>query len=149
MHLWGDNWEGWPDLNKAEKVLYFWGNRLGRIGGQMKEKFGELRWYASFGKPSQLHDIVKHGHVAFRWGPEEHFFMCWLNNVSKAYIVIVAPLIFKYQKFMYGFAYHMACKRFPNIKAEVLGCVDHEELLFKTERKFLEDQRKQHEGEEI
>jgi hypothetical protein len=137
--MWGDKWEGWDDLNKAERTLYFWGNKVGRIPGQMKEKFGELRWYAGIGGADSLHDLVKHGHVAFRWSPRGHFFMSWLNNVSKAYISPLSYLFYKYKCFMYGFAYYMACKKYPNVKDEILGCVDHVGLLFKGELKALND----------
>ena len=138
MHSWGDGWLYWKDLQRAERILYFWGNRIGRIGGQMKEKWGELRWYANIAKPLQLHDIVKHGHVAFRWSADEHFFMCWLNNLSKMYMPLISLPFFKYQMFMYGFAYHRACKKYPHIKEEILMCTDHTELLFKSEKEFYD-----------
>lgn len=142
MHSWGDDWNGWEDLYKAEKVMYFWGVKIGRIGGQIKEKWGGIRWYAQISEPDQLHDILKAGHAGFRWSPNRHPFMCWLNNLSKSYMFLIGKLVFKYREFMYGFAYYMACRKFPHIKKEILDCVDYPELLFKSEAKFLKERLK-------
>jgi hypothetical protein len=138
MHSWGDDWKGWEDLGKAQDEIYFWGNRLGRIGGQLKEKYGEIRWYVHLNAPHDLHDIVKHGHAAFRWTPSRHPFLCFINNLSKAYIYPVRYLFYKYRVFMYGFAYHRACKKYPGLRKEILMCSDAKQLLFKSEIKFLE-----------
>jgi hypothetical protein len=134
--------DDWKEINKAIDVLDFWGCTVGRIGGQMKEKFGSIRWYADIHGANSLHDIVKPGHAGFRWGADDSFFMSWLNNVSKAYISPLSWFVFKYRCFMYAFAFHMACKKCPTIKDKILSAADEDELLFKKDRLFIEECRK-------
>lgn len=48
MHRWGDEDIDWDALRQCQNILYRWA-RLGRITGQIKEKYGTLRWYAHVG----------------------------------------------------------------------------------------------------
>lgn len=141
MHSWGDDWEGWDDLYAAEKVLWFYGKKLGNIDGYIKEKWGSLRWSASIRAPHSLHDIVKAGHVAYRWSPDRHPFLCLLDNFSKSYMCLFSYAFFRYRKFMYGFAYHMACRKYPKVKPEILEDTEWPELLFKSEKKIVDAMR--------
>ena len=127
----------YKEINKAINVLEFWGHDVGRIGGQMKEKFGSIRWYADVNGANSLHDLVKVGHVSFRWGAEDHFFLNWFNNLSKAYISPLSWFVFKYKCFMYGFSFYMACKKCPKIKADILSAADDDQYLFKKDREYI------------
>jgi hypothetical protein len=131
----------WKDIGTVLDTLDFWGYRVGRIGGQIKEKYGSIRWYADIRGANSLHDIVKAGHAGFRWGADDNFFMSLLNNFSKAYISPFSFLIFKYRCFMYGLAFYIAWHKCPNIKDEILSAADHDEFLFKKDRLYIEEQR--------
>jgi hypothetical protein len=148
MHYWGDDWPYWGDLSKAESIIRFYGKQLAGIGGDLKEKYGSIRWYARISKPLSLHDVVKAGHVAYRWNPLHHPVLNFIDNLSKFYMPVVGLIIFEYRKLMYGLAYHRACKAFPHIRSEILMDADWEELLFKPEREFIKQLRSSCQNEE-
>ena len=58
---WGDpDWEEkTKHIKYTLKSFYFWGNKIGLIGGQIKEKYGECRWYADIYGIKCLHNIFK------------------------------------------------------------------------------------------
>lgn len=108
----------------------------GLIGGQIKEKFGSIRWYAQIAPVKSLHDIVKNGHYFYRYGADDAPVMNFLDNVSRFYLRPFTKLIFHYQKFMYAYAYRKAIEKFPDITEEILASCDHNRLLFKREARI-------------
>jgi len=122
-------------IGRTLRIFWRW-SRIGFIGGQQKEKFGSIRWYASFGGFSSLHDIFKAGHVAYRWCPTEHPVKDCLNNISK-YIFKLRPVLlltFKYQVLCYNIAYRLALRASPGYETEILGSCDQHEVIWGYER---------------
>jgi hypothetical protein len=128
-HDWSDDSFDWAALNDACDIVHFWSHRVGRFGGQIKEKFGTLRFYASFYDGWwPIHSLCKPGHVSYRWWrPLMKFEMYTLRTV-----VIktgLAWLIRQYQYKIYRYAYYRAVKKHPHIRAEILSAADYPELL--------------------
>ena len=135
--MWGDRNFDWKALNSALDVLYFWGNKIGRIGGQMKEKYGEARWYAHICEISKLSDVIYPGYAYYQWGADTKPFYNVLDQVSSVYMRPFTKLIYRYQRFMYAFAYRRAITKYPHIAKEIISCADHEKILFRRERELL------------
>jgi len=57
MHDWGEKDFDWGGLADATHIVHDTCVRWGRLGGQAKEKFGQLRFYAGFGNLS-LHSLM-------------------------------------------------------------------------------------------
>lgn len=142
QHRWGDEDFDWEALYKAERELSFWGRRIGRIGGDMKEKWGELRWYATLGTPERISDILYPGYYYYQWPADKEPFLNIIDQISIVYLRPLKPLFKAYKRFFYGYAYRRAVKKFPRVNAEILSCCEHPELLFKRERKIYEDIRR-------
>lgn len=136
MHVWGDNWPHWEDINKAVNLIN-WYARKGLLSTDAKEKWGELRWYTTgMGRIVCLHDILKAGHYYYRYGADDKPIMNIIDKMSCSYLRPFSGLLLEYKKFMYGYAYHKVVKKFPHITKEILGCVEYPELLFKHEGKL-------------
>ena len=89
---WGDpDWkEKTKHLHLTFKCFYFFGRKIGCIGGDIKEKWGEPRWYAHIRSIDSIHDIFKVGHVAYRWSPEQgvkYVMLDFLNNLSRFFCI--------------------------------------------------------------
>jgi len=122
MHSWGD--EDFPYFEHvglaAEEIGDFC-RRWGRIAVTCtKEKWGTVRVYCHFNCCVSLHDILFPGWCRVR-GP----YRLMTFPLFKA----LAPLAFKWQKFIYRKAYERAVKKYPFIKEEILCCADYSEFL--------------------
>lgn len=134
-HEWGDDWSHWQELDAAVSYIYKEA-RKARIGGQIKEKYGTVRWYAKF--HYMVNDLVWPGHMFVRWKqpsfwPRGTKWFCYLfggllkwadyklysnleNNPIRSYIV-------KRQLVKYKEIYKTAVLLFPNVKEEIMaGC---------------------------
>ena len=130
MHDWGDeDWNYWDDLSKACAIIRFWCFKIGRFGGQIKEKYGTLRFYANF--HYQLHDLFYPGHYYIRWGNFLNRLDLTITQGKLAclYQPFIGAPIRVYQRFIYRFAYKRALSAFPHIREEILCCADYPELL--------------------
>lgn len=116
--------------------IFYKYSKRGLIGGQIKEKFGSIRWYAELRPVRQLHDITKNGHYYYRYGADRRPVMNFIDNVSRPYLRPFTKLIFKYQKFMYAYAYRQALKQFPEIAENIMASCDHNRFLFKREARI-------------
>lgn len=134
--MWGDKTFDWKGLSKAESKINYWGYKIGRINGQIKEKYGEIRWYAYLHNVEKISDLVFPGFIYYQWPadrtPIKHVF----DLVSTVYMRLLKYPIYYYQRFFYGFAYRQAIKAAPLLYREILISCDHEKLLFKRERKL-------------
>lgn len=113
------------------KIFRRW-SRIGFIGGQQKEKYGSIRWYADTGPINDLHNIFKVGHVAYRWDPMEHPVKDFINNLSKYFFRLeqMVWLTSKYQILIYNVAYRHALLASPGYETEILGSCDHSKIIW-------------------
>lgn len=135
--MWGDpDWdEKTKHLKYTFKCFKFWGHDVGFIGGCIKEKFGEPRWYANIHGISSLHDIFKIGHVAYRWSPEQgrkYIMLDILNNWSMYFFNFwpVRKFFMYWQIFFYNVAYWLPMRKYPGQAHEILHSGDHSELVW-------------------
>ena len=135
--MWGDpDWEEkTKHLDYTFKCFRFWGNKIGCISGQIKEKYGEPRWYAGIGYISSLHDIFKAGHHYYRWGPAQggkYIVLDFLNNWSKFLFGLwpIRKLTLYWQLFFYNVAYWLPMLKYPGQAYEILVSGDHSELIW-------------------
>jgi len=137
MTMWGD-----PDWDtKTEHTFYalksfrFWGNKVGFISGDMKEKWGEPRWSANITGVDNLYKIFNVGYYYYRWSPEQspkYFILNTLNNWSMFFFRVwpVWILTLWYQTFFYNVAYWIPMIRHHK-KAYSIYCeADWKELLW-------------------
>ena len=126
MHQWGDEWfeKHGESLDAAVMYLARFAKRWGRLGGQAKEKFGTLRFYAKF--HSQLHDLVYVGHYYIRWG---RFGQALDSIYMRKFFNPVRSAIAWYQIKIYRAAYKSTLKKFPHLRMEILCDADYDEFL--------------------
>ena len=141
MHSWGDEDFDWKALNGAIDEIYYWGKKVGRIGGDLKEKYGTVRWYTYPTGVYKISELIFPGYVYYQWGADRKPYHNIFDQVSSIYMRPFKPLIHKWKRFFYAFAYNRAVKKFPHIKEEILVCTDYPELLFRSEREFLQNLR--------
>jgi hypothetical protein len=126
VHNWSDKSVDWKSINAAAEYIGKYCSIYGRFGGQYKEKYGTVRFYAKFGHIS-LHTLVYPGYMYSK-------FPDWLWNLDIMYIskildFVIGKLFVKWQIFIYKRAYKTAIKRWSHIKPEILLSMDHPELL--------------------
>lgn len=132
----GDEYIDFRDRSKAHMrstlaAFEFWGNRVGRINGQIKDKWGEARWYAELGAPSSLYEIVHVNQYPFRdeykWDPTTsrvNKFLDVLNNSSKLLFFLL--YIFALHKlFFYNVAYWVAIAKNPKCASDIVWAAHH------------------------
>ena len=98
----------------------FWGERVGRIRGDIKEKWGEARWYAELG-PSSLFELINVDSV-YTWHPEDslkHKILNTLNNMSIS-LILFAYLTIAYKFVFYNIAYISAMAKNPDCARDIL-----------------------------
>lgn len=122
MHNWGDENVDWKSLGLAEQDLYFICTKLGRIGGQMKEKYGTLRFYAHFHGLS-IHNLFWPGYVYSK--------VPYHINVASEVLAKYTGLSYlftRYQKLMYKVGYRYILHKYPSVRREIGSGADHPEL---------------------
>jgi len=100
--------------------------KWGFLGGQAKEKYGELRFYAKFGWLS-LHTLIYPGYVYSQ-------FPNWLWRLDCRYIGPTLRFFFErpfvwWQIKVYNWAYQRALARHPHLRAEILNSADYHEFI--------------------
>ena len=127
-HDWSNQDFDWGGLSKAMDIIRTYATDIGRVGGQLKEKWGQIRFYAHFaGGWLNLHTIIYPGYVYCQ-------FPKWLWNLdhNKYFRMLFIPFMkpfFLWQKYWYNKAYQMACKAYPHLKPEILFAADYPELI--------------------
>lgn len=115
-----------PDtLNSFE----FWGERVGRIDGDIKDKWGEARWYANLERPRNLYDILyrPRAYHKYEWSPEKGFkfrVLDIVNNVSSIMIPLMF-MFFLYRLLFYNVAYWVAFAKNPDCAKYILSSSDY------------------------
>lgn len=128
VHTWGDEDFDWKALTDCEDIMWRYGTRIGRVGGQIKEKYGTLRYYAHFGN-FDMHNLFYPGYVYVKLPRWFHYYFeeKFLKPIYKW--SGLNWLFSKWQVFWYSFAYNKACKKHPHIVNEILGTADHPQLI--------------------
>lgn len=112
----------YKELSASIRIFYKWA-RIGRIRGQIKEKYESTRWYADFSDLS-LHQLLYYNHYYIR-------FPLWLRKIDDN---IFTPA-FKYTGLNYlfnkwqVFCYKQAYKRVLTLYPHLDHCIDHDELV--------------------
>lgn len=135
MHNWGDEGVDWNGINDAADYIGSYCKRWAYLGGQVKEKYGTVRFYANFGHLN-LHCLFFPGYVYCQ-------FPDWLWHLDCKYIGPFMRFFFekafvKWQSYIYGKAYLNACRKWPHLQEEILCSADYIELVpgcFKKEGK--------------
>jgi len=131
MHQWGDSWFALygEDLDAAVRFIESYCLRYGRLGGQAKEKWGGVRFYAKF--HYQIHDLIYPGYAYCQWKK-------WYNNWMWAADLTIythscfdwsRTIINRWQAFIYGRAYTLAVKKWPHLIKEIILPADYKELI--------------------
>lgn len=125
MHEWGDKDVDWRGIDDAADYIATYCRRWGRLGGQHKEKYGTVRFYAHFGHLS-LHGLIYPGYVYCQFPP-------WLSRIDRA---TQRPLQFCFgslfywnQRRVYSRAYRNAVKLWPHLQVEILSDADYPEFI--------------------
>lgn len=125
MHRWGDGFPYFADVENAAYDIEMFCRRWGRFGGQSKEKFGTVRFYARF-YGGGIYSLVKPGYYFYHWPKWAVAIELFLfSHTPKC----LKNLIYRYQAQVYRKAYSLALKKYPHIREEILGGADYEELL--------------------
>lgn len=126
MHRWSDKGIDWSGIDAAAGSIGDFCRKWGRLGGQAKEKYGTVRFYANFGYLS-LSNIIYPGYVYSK-------FPDWLWKLDCDYIGPFLRFFFEksfvsWQKFVYNKAYWRALRKWPHLRAEILNSADYIELI--------------------
>lgn len=124
-HEWGDKGVDWKGIDEAATYIGHFCRTWGRLGGQAKEKYGNVRFYASFGYLS-LHTLFYPGYAYVRF--PKWLWRLDLSVFTPILSVLERPFV-AYQQFIYKKAYTNALKKWPHLKEEILDEADHRELL--------------------
>ena len=131
IHIWGDKDFDWEALDGAIDTIYWWTCHIGRFGGQLKEKFGGLRFYAFF-SDGTLYSLCKPGYYYCHWPKWWWRFDLAVISRFTRYSGLLW-LIRRWQHFIYNLAYQRAIKKYPHIREEILMDADYLELIKGTE----------------
>jgi hypothetical protein len=126
-HDWSELDFDWKGLDDAINIIYWWTRHIGRFGGQLKEKFGRIRFYVFF-SDGTIYSIVKPGYYFYRW-PK------WIQSLDYFFVrrfvkaIGLLRLIHAWQFMIYRYAYKRAVDKHLELKVEILADADGWELL--------------------
>lgn len=125
MHKWGDSNVDWAGIENAATFIHNYCVKWARLGGDFKEKYGTVRFYANFGL--SLHSLIYPGY-------QRSMFSTWLWRADIYYISPVlnklfGRIFFKWQSTVYRKSYKLAIKKWPHLKNEIINGADHKEFL--------------------
>lgn len=123
MHNWGDENVDWDGIDDAGRYIGYWLKKWLRMEVRdIKEKFGTVRIYCSFGWQG-VYSIYRPGYVWYpKWWPIklDHWLAYdtpifrWINR-------IVVPLHAR----MYAWRYKKAVQKWPHLYNEIVSAADH------------------------
>lgn len=128
MARWGDENVDWEGINNAAQFIHDFCVRWGRLGGDYKEKYGTVRFYAKFGCYS-LFSITHPGYVSYysTWPWFAKFDLRYGNKF--VYYTGIQLFFNTIQPLVYRQAYKRAVKKWPHLRTEILCAADYSELL--------------------
>jgi hypothetical protein len=123
FHEWGDEDCDWSGIYAAERFLYTWLKRLGRIGVHSKEKYGTIRASVYFWDGT-LYSLIWPGRVWYGFLPK------WLQPLLCR---TRAPKwlrrrMYTWQTFIYREVYRAAFAKWPHLWLEIGHDCQHELL---------------------
>lgn len=135
MHYWGDDWPYWDDLNQCVNYISKRARDY-RIGGQIKEKYGTVRWYIYL--HDMISDLIWPGHIWVRWNAKSWWHpalrwaqpvlgpvMSWIDyRIYSTKKNPVKTLIQKYQYKKVLQIYKEALEKWPHLRKEILSSSD-------------------------
>lgn len=126
-HDWSDENFPWSQLSDAIDIIRNITYKYGRFGGQIKEKFGCVRFYVHF-FDGTLHSLLYPGHSYVR--ARRFYYWIDLPILSKFFKYTgVGKLILWWQQKIYNIAYQKAIAKYPHLKDEILCDADYPELI--------------------
>jgi len=117
------------------KTIYFWGMKIGRIEGQIKEKWGEVRWYAKLDAPSSIHDLIYIGEFRgkYQWDPTKgigYKLLDVINNMSQFFSLLLYVFVL-HRLFFYNVAYWVAIMKNRDCAHDIVWAADYpKKILF-------------------
>lgn len=124
MHSWGDENVDWHGLNEAPYFIGDWLRRWTRMSvSDMKEKFGTVRVYCSFGWSSFYH----------LWRPQYMWVPKWwpwsLDLAISGHIMpVLNKIVVPIQTRAYVWRYKKAVQKWPHLYNEIVSGADWGEL---------------------
>lgn len=125
-HYWGDESFDWNGLSDAVEYIGVWLRKWPRIQVmQMKEKFGTVRVYCSFGFDC-FHSIIWPGYYwIHKWWPYK--FDLWLSHQTPI-LNWINKVIIPIQRKVYAWRYKKAVQKWPHLYNEIVAAADHGKL---------------------
>jgi hypothetical protein len=127
MHVWGEKNVDWQGIGDAADYIGEFLKRWGRVSvRQTKEKWGRSCVYCDLGW-SCLLGITHPGYVHYRPYPEwlKRLDIFCLSKLIRKLNVVVVP----FHAWLYRLAYKRAIKKWPHLRAEIVGGAGFQELL--------------------
>lgn len=126
-HDWSDKTFPWQELSASIEIIRHISFKYGRIGGDIKEKFGCVRFYARF-FDGTIHSLLYPGSVFIRY-PRLYRFVDYPIIRRIFLFTRLASLIFWWQKKIYNIAYQKAIAKYPHLRNEILVDADYPEFI--------------------
>ncbi len=107
------------------KCFEFWGQRVGRINGDIKNKWSEARWYADLGS-SSLFELLNVD-VVYKSDPDKGFRYRVLDTANRISInlFLFRYMVILYKLFFYNVAYTAAMLKNPEHARDIVLSADH------------------------
>ena len=127
-HYWGDETFDWNGLNECCDIIYNVCTKWGRVGGQIKEKWGNLRFYAQFSDGTIFSLLYPGYHWIPRWYRWFYFHidLPLISELTRRTGLLW--LLRKYQFTMYALGHRICEYAYPHLFDEIYHDTDHPEL---------------------
>jgi len=125
MHDWSEENFDWSGLNAAGASIGYWLRKWVRMDVRdVKEKFGTLRIYCSFGW-SGVYSIWRPGYCWYpKWWPRQ--IDSWLSDTVM--FNLLNKIVASVQRKAYVWRYKRAVQKWPHLYKEIVCCADYGEL---------------------
>lgn len=114
-------------LEESASFLGDFCKRWARLGGQTKEKYGTVRFYASFGHLS-LHTLFYPGYYYYQFPKWLVKFDLYVFSTLCQKSGLNSPFV-RWQSFIYGLAYKKAIQKWPKAENALLSGASYPELI--------------------
>lgn len=126
MHSWGDDFKYFAEVGEAAEFIGQYCRKYGRISvTQTKEKYGTARVYLHFG----LYNLFSITHPGYHYNRHPKWLRELDYRILSKLIRPFNPLVVHYQMYIYRKAYHLAFKKWPLIKEEIIQGADYPEIV--------------------
>ena len=111
------------DLEGAMDALKFYGRKLGRMGGVIKQKSEVIEFHVRFWDGT-IYSAINPDHTCIH-SNSTFFYMIDYPILSRLFFYIgLIGLIHRYQMVMYRFSYRRAIAKYPHLRNVLLGGAD-------------------------